>query len=142
MSNDRIKDVLRDLDMRVTLARVLILGSFAESCDPMCADDIFKLLKGKNINVVTIYRTLTSFEKSGIIRKVDLRRESVYYEIAGHHHHHIVCTVCGMIEKLDMCDVEEVSKKAVKKSSYFKKVDQHSLEFFGVCTLCLEKKSL
>lgn len=128
--------ILKEARLKVTKNRLLILGVFSEDCKPLSADDIFRKLHSHHINLVTVYRTLLSFERAKIITKVDLSRESVYYELASHHHHHIVCIDCGVIESFDGCGLEGLAKKTLHTSVKFDTIDKHSLEFFGVCKKC------
>lgn len=130
-----IKKELKQKGLRVTTPREKILSVFSAECQPMNAESIHAQLK--SIDLVTIYRTLTSFEKCGILRKVDLHKDSTYYEL-NHHHHHIVCTSCGVIEAFESCDIKKLTQKVVLQSSRFKTIQDHSLEFFGVCKICLK----
>ena len=128
--------ILRERGFRVTPTRLAILNIFSSDCKPITAEYIYEKLKNKNINLVTIYRTLTSFEKVGILKRIDLHKESIYYELGDRHHHHIVCTDCGDVESFDKCGVKGLSKNILNKSSKFRTINQHSLEFFGVCKSC------
>jgi Fe2+ or Zn2+ uptake regulation protein len=131
-----VADILKGVGLKVTPTRSLILGVFAASaCKPINADELYHKLASHALNLVTIYRTLESFEKAGILKRVDLRKGSVYYELAEHHHHHIVCTECGKTESFEACEVGKLSKQILKQSS-FKNINQHALEFFGVCRSC------
>ncbi len=130
-----LPQALKRAGLKNTPARKLILDVFSSDCKPINAEFIYGKLKSKNINQVTIYRTLASLTQVGILKKVDLRKGSAYYELAGHHHH-IVCTDCGTVEGFDDCDIKSLSKNVLGKSSKFKAISQHSLEFFGVCKSC------
>lgn len=129
-------DLLKSHGLKVTPTRNDILEVFSDDCKPINAEYIFNKLKKKKINIVTIYRTLASFELAGILKRVDLQRDSVYYELAGHHHHHIICTCCGTVESFDDCDMNGFSKKVLAKSAKFSLVTKHSLELFGLCKKC------
>lgn len=131
-----LPNVLREKGLKATPARLAILNVFSADCKPINAEYIQQRLKGKDINLVTIYRTLSSLETSGILKTVDLRKGSAYYEFPTHHHHHIVCTSCGKTESFEMCEVDKVSKSVLQKSPLFKTINQHSLELFGVCKSC------
>lgn len=136
MSND-FAHSLKDKGLKVTPARMLILGAFSTDCGPLNAEMIFNKLMSKEINRVTIYRTLVSLSGKGILNRVDLQKDSLYYELkSDHHHHHVVCTDCGVVESFDGCGVEKISKSILGQSSKFKIINQHSLEMFGVCKSC------
>ncbi len=135
-----LKDVLKKHGLKATPRRLQILTLFNEQgCKPMDAESVFKKFKGNAIDLVTVYRTLTSFAEKGILKRVDVHKDSIYYEFAEHHHHHIVCTVCGLIEGFDGCNINAVSKKALSESSKFNIINEHSLELFGVCKSCIKR---
>ncbi len=136
MKEEEIKKILKESKLKATPARIFILQAFSNKCQPLSAEDLSKRLKKKDIDLVTIYRTLSSFGDAGILRKVDLHKESQYYELGEHHHHHIICSKCGFVEELEGCDIEKLASKLVLKSSNFKTIKDHSLEFFGVCKRC------
>jgi Fe2+ or Zn2+ uptake regulation protein len=130
--------ILRKSGLKKTPTRLAILSVFSEGCKPVNAEYIFKKLKTRKTSIVTIYRTLMSFEVACILSRVELHKESAHYELAGHHHHHIICTDCGTVESFDKCDVGHISEKALSKSLKFRVITQHSLEFFGVCNSCVK----
>lgn len=139
--------MLKGAGLKVTPARKQILEIFSDDCKPVNAEYIYEKIKsatgkaGAKINQVTVYRTLASLEEKGILKRVDLHKDSVYYELADHHHHHIICTACGLIEGFGACNIESLSKKALGSSSKFSTVNDHSIELFGVCRSCVRKIS-
>jgi Fur family ferric uptake transcriptional regulator len=139
MSHD-LAHIFRKVGLKTTPTRKAILGIFSADCKPINAEYIHEKLKTEKINLVTIYRTLSSFENTGIIKKIELQKGSAFYELAGNHHHHIVCADCGKTEGFEICDIDRISKEVLKKSSLFKTVNKHSLELFGVCKTCSNSK--
>jgi Fe2+ or Zn2+ uptake regulation protein len=130
-------DILKSFKLKSTPTRLLVLEVFSSGCKPINADYILKTLKSNMLDAVTVYRTLSVFEKKGIIHKVDLRKDSIYYELSNHHHHHhIVCTKCGYIERFDDCRISEMSKELLGNKSKFKNIQSHSFELFGLCNKC------
>ncbi len=128
--------LLKDNKFKNTPSRLAILEIFAKFDKPVSADFIYKKLKG-HINEATVFRTLLSFEKSGILRKVDLRKDSVCFELNSDHHHHMVCVKCGFIEDFKGSkDIEKLLEQIIEKSTKFKKITEHSLELFGFCKMC------
>lgn len=128
--------IFKEVGLKITPIRLAILNVFSSDCKPINAGDILDRLKKKDINLVTIYRNLSSFEKAGILKRIDLHKDSTYYELACHHHHHIVCTNCGTVESFSDCDVDKISENVLGKFSRFQVINQHSLEFFGLCKSC------
>ena len=130
------KKILNGAGLKLTPQRTSILEVFSENKKPITAQEIHTQLKKKNIDLVTIYRTVASFEKAGLVKRVDLRQEAVFYELNLDHHHHIVCTNCGTMEDFELCEMEKLSKKIVTGSKKFTFINEHNFELFGVCNAC------
>lgn len=129
-------EILKNSDIRVTSSRVMILENFYKTKRPIRAEDVYLNLKN-NLDEATVYRTLSSFEKNKIIRRVNLKKDSAYFELNNDHHHHIVCESCGKIEDFrENVEIEKILKKIVEGSSNFKNINEHSLELFGLCNFC------
>lgn len=134
-----VRAILKKHDLKATAPRTALLSLLADKHAPMSAQDLHaKLPKTAPIDLVTVYRALESFQKAGIVKRVDLRTDSVLYELNDEHHHHIVCTECGLVEDFEMCDIELSVEKIARKSSGFASVRDHSLELFGVCNTCVK----
>ena len=136
---DDLSNILKNTGFKVTPTRLSILKVFSNDCKPINAEYIHEKLKKEKVNIVTIYRTLTSFENSGILKRVDLQKDSVHYELSGHHHHHIICTDCEIVESFELCDLDSFTDKVLRSSSKFNTITKHSLELFGVCNKCNNK---
>jgi Fur family ferric uptake transcriptional regulator len=138
--SEELKNILKGKGQKATLARVSILDIFSKKKEHLNALMVYKELlkrhKTKDINEVTVYRTLASLEEANILRRVDLRKESVYFELQDEHHHHIVCTNCNSIEEFESEKIEEALEKIVTKSSRFRNIKEHSLQLFGLCVNC------
>lgn len=127
----KIPQILKKAGLKKTPPRDHVLNVFIKYKIPLTAEMIGQRLIHKDFGLATIYRALESFERAGLIRRVDLRANSVFYELSGHHHHHIICNSCGIIEELDKCFL-----KTLPRSKKFYQVFEHSLEFFGLCKKC------
>jgi Fur family ferric uptake transcriptional regulator len=135
-----MKNILKEKGYKATPARLAILEIFNRNKLPMDAEEIYKKLKNKNNykknNEATVYRTLSSLEAGNILKRVDLRKDSVYFELNNSHHHHIVCTNCNELEDFENKEVEKALERIMQKSSRFKIIKEHSLELFGLCRAC------
>jgi Fur family ferric uptake transcriptional regulator len=130
------KTILKEKGLKCTSTRLDIIKIFLKNHKPISADFIFnKLLE--SIDEATVYRTLSSFEKSGILKRVDLRKDSIHFELNNDHHHHIVCIKCGDIEDFkENIEIEKQLQQIIGKSIRFKNITEHSLELFGLCKDC------
>lgn len=131
-----INETLKKNSFKITPTRIAVLDIFTKSHKPICALYICQKLNGK-INEATVYRMLSSFEKTEIIKKIDLKKDCAYFELNNDHHHHIVCTKCGEIEDFrENKEIEKLLEKVVGESKKFKNIQEHSLELFGLCRVC------
>lgn len=131
--------ILKKAGLKVTPSRKAVLETFSYDCKPINAESIHEKLKNKGSNLVTVYRTLASLEMNGILKRIDLRKGSAYYELSDHHHHHITCTSCGRTDSFETCNIDKISKKVLMKCSHFRSISQHSLELYGMCNSCSKR---
>lgn len=136
-----IRKILKDKGLRATPARMAVIDMLSKTRLPIDARVICKkfsrIRKLKKINEATVYRTLASLEEGGVIKRIDLRKDSAHFELsAGRHHHHIVCVRCSEIEDFENVEVEKALGRVAGRSVKFKSVHEHSLELFGLCKAC------
>ena len=130
------QDILRASGLRPTAQRIALFTYLADERMPRSICDIIARLKTQ-MDAVTVYRIIESFQNAGIVRQVDLRQGSPLFELIDEHdHHHIVCTKCERVEDFEGCNYESLTKTALKQSSAFASIQSHSIELFGVCKKC------
>jgi Fe2+ or Zn2+ uptake regulation protein len=134
--NQDLKKILQNAKLKNTTPRMSVLKAFRTVHKPLTAQELHKKLKKVRFDLVTLYRTLASFEEKGIVRRVDLRKDTVYYELNTDHHHHIICTKCEKVEDFENFEVEKTLEHIVRKSVNFRNVKSHALEIFGLCREC------
>ncbi|MEK7574682.1 MAG: Fur family transcriptional regulator [Patescibacteria group bacterium] len=137
-SQETLATLIRNAGYKVTAPRLLILSLLEQSKYPVCIKDLASRLLKANVDQVTAYRTLSAFEKSGIVTQVDFKRGSSYYELRDEQgdHHHIVCTTCHKVEDFKGCEYEKLAAKALRQVKAFATITAHSFEFFGLCKGC------
>ncbi|HEY0907821.1 MAG TPA: Fur family transcriptional regulator [Candidatus Paceibacterota bacterium] len=138
---DSIKTQLRDSGLKATPVRQAVLALLSRSGKPFTAKEIVAKLsiKIKGLDTVTVYRTLHSFEKEGIVRSISLGKDALSYEVPSHHHHHIVCTDCSHIEDFEACAFDSLKDSVLKHSKSFTDITKHSFELFGLCKACSKR---
>jgi Fur family ferric uptake transcriptional regulator len=123
---------------RLTRPRQAILEHLGRVSAPRSAAEILSALKARRVSVdlVTVYRTMDILKQLGLVKPVILREGETLYELveAGQHHHHVVCRDCGEVSHIESCPLEKV-KAMVERSTGFR-IDDHAMEFFGLCTQC------
>jgi Fur family ferric uptake transcriptional regulator len=102
---------------------------------PVRAAELVIMLEGR-VGRVTVYRTLELFRKLGVASAASDGLIELSAEFSTHHHH-FRCTKCGW--KLDFLDPG--MERAVDRFASGRKfvLEQHQLEFAGVCRRCVEQ---
>jgi Fe2+ or Zn2+ uptake regulation protein len=129
--------LLRESGHKATPSRLSLLQILAKADHPLSIPDILRQAGGR-LNQATVYRALESLVEVSIVRRIDMQHTHAHYELAAgaKHHHHLICKHCGKVEDVDTCDVEDIERSVLKKSKSFASIQNHSLEFFGLCKKC------
>ena len=138
---------MRKKNFKVTKKRQHILEVLKSTDEHLSAEDIYFILKRKNIKVglATIYRTLDLFYQHGIVNKINVGDGTVRYEYVDRkrvHHHHLICIKCGKIMEYTDKKEEEFLKELTKriKDRYGFTVLSHEIYLYGICNECREKE--
>lgn len=122
---------------RITPIRTKILEIFDGLQSPISAPDLLESIKSFNdgVNKTTIYRELDFLQSKNLINEVEFGDGKKRYELNDGHHHHLICLNCKKIEDVDLkTDLSEEEKNIEKQTGF--KIQNHSLEFFGLCKNC------
>src|SRR5512134_1872772 len=95
---DSVRQALPGL--RVTSQRALILDIIRNGKGHLDADEVYRLARRKQsrISLSTVYRTLQTLKKAGLIDEVHFDENHHHYEVrASAEHHHLVCLGCGRV---------------------------------------------
>lgn len=100
------RDSLHAAGRRLTPQRALVLSVLQEAEGHLDAEAIWKLAAAKNtdLNLATVYRTLTVLKEMGLVEQRyfarDHKRE--YFEAVGkREHYHFTCLGCGRVIELE-----------------------------------------
>jgi Fur family peroxide stress response transcriptional regulator len=90
----------KELGIKVTPQRIAIYKELASTDQHPSTETIYKKIKDyyPNISLTTVYRTLETFEKLGLISVVNVLYNAARYDANLDPHHHIVCTECKKVE--------------------------------------------
>lgn len=133
----RTDEMLRAHGLSRTNARVAILQLLASEVRPVSTGYLLQKLANE-LDEVTLYRALATFEKEGMVARFDFGHGHAHYELAHEkpHHHHAICNSCGRIDDIPAHDTPLLTKQALKAAPQFKSFSRHSLEFYGDCVSC------
>jgi Fur family ferric uptake transcriptional regulator len=139
-----VENLLTEGNLRVTQPRKLIMQVLCASEAALSQADIERALDSQ-VDRVTVYRTLKSFEEAGIIHKISDTDSVAKYALCldecskgsahSHNHAHFHCNACGNTTCLNSVhiDVPDLPKGYL--------VSETNLIVSGLCTACLGKAS-
>jgi Fur family ferric uptake transcriptional regulator len=98
--DDKARQMLTNAELYCTEARIAILKVLFQASRPMRQDQIARRLARKAMNKVTIYRTLESLVKVGLVHRAFMQERAWHFELADHCtetqcHPHFTCLNCG-----------------------------------------------
>lgn len=134
-SLDQALAVLRKEKLRITTPRKALLELLVRETRPLSVEEIHHALGVDDYDLVTVYRSLETFERAGIIQRIMLEKGKNLFELMRHqhHHHHVICRKCHRAEPLDYCEAEKLEKLA--RDLGYTEIS-HVLELYGVCDEC------
>ncbi len=138
--HEDIKVLFKEKGLRITPQRLEIWKIIKKMDAHPSAEDVFEIIKRRfsNISFDTVYRTLSLFEKFGLIKKVHYFTNRTLYDTNLEPHHHFVCIRCKKIidfvwEDMNNIDIPESIKSIGEPRGTY-------LEFRGICNDCLKKE--
>ena len=143
MLNDRqlkqLKQVCSEAGMKLTHQRLEIFRELMATRDHPSAELIHQRIHKKlpTIAIDTVYRTLTTFDELGLVKKLHILNERTLFDNNLKPHHHFICTHCKRVEDIYWPGFDEtLLPEAVAEIG---EVQSRHLEIHGVCQHCLHK---
>lgn len=140
---EEFNQVLKANQLKVTQPRLRVLDIISTKLSAISQPELEKIL-GSEIDRVTLYRILASFEEKGILHKVfDLNGTATYAfcstKCTADHHHdqhvHFICSVCNSVYCLD-----EIALPKINLPTDFS-LHSIAINAVGICDICNEKSS-
>ncbi len=139
---NKYKEVLTSKGIKNTRSRNAVLEILQNSEIPLTAEEIFLMLKQKNVLTClsTVYRTFEMLMLKGIIIKSNIFDDGkARYELKHvHHKHYVICIGCHKTITIEECPFGEFEKLLKKKIDF--DVTEHKFEIYGYCQNCKQLK--
>lgn len=135
-TTEDIKGLLREHGLRITAPRIIVLEALQGGARHMSAEEIYGavLAQYPSVNLVTVYRTLESFEERGLASRVELGDKLTRWEWTGDAHHHLVCRRCGDVVELDDKPFQRLAEDLAQARGV--RADVRHLALPGLCAAC------
>ena len=130
----------REHDLSVTPQRLAIYEELLKSKDHPYSEDVFERVRKTfpDISLDTVYRTLTTFAKIGLVHVVEGYGEAKRYDPDISRHHHFRCRVCNKI--IDFHDDNFDKLKAPRTFKKNFRISNIKVVLEGVCDKCSEER--
>jgi len=127
--------------LRVTNQRALILEIIRQGKGHLDAGEIYQQAHDKQprLSLSTVYRTLQTFKKLGLVEEVHFDEDHHHYEVKpSPEHHHLVCLDCGRVIEFNY-PLSRYVKKNVSEAKDFDIVDAE-IRITGYCSECCQRR--
>jgi len=135
-SNALLQKLLKDNGYSLTQARQVVCRLLWDQ-EPQSMHELARLSAGQ-IDRASLYRTISLFERLGIVERVYIgwKYKVELSDIFAHHHHHISCLGCGKIVAItEEADIERLIISLATKHNFV--AQSHQLEVRGYCQACV-----
>jgi len=143
--SDSLLERMRARGLRVTAQRRLLAELLDTAAEHLDADRVYELARGKDhrIHRATVYRTLNTLKRLGLIDELDLMHvagERHFYEVRPSVFHiHLVCMRCGAVEEPSGGIWTEMRRRVHDETGFQPEVVR--LEMGGTCVACQAKRA-
>jgi Fur family ferric uptake transcriptional regulator len=130
------RSMLKAAKLYCTKGRVAILKVLMKTDKPLSQEQISRRLGEKHFDKVTIYRTLESLLKVGLVHKAFMDKRACHFELANNCtesqcHPHFTCTSCGKTHCL-----MEISLPMAKSPHKGFVIHRQQVRLEGLCPAC------
>jgi Fur family transcriptional regulator, peroxide stress response regulator len=133
----RFGDACREAGLKLTHQRLEIFSELVRSPDHPSAEALHQRLLKKipTLSLDTVYRTLATFARHGMISKVETVESQGRFEVTLVPHHHLICSRCNTIMDFQWPSMDEaVLPEAIKN---WGRIENRSVVVYGICKNCL-----
>ena len=137
---DSLRQLCRENGLTLTPQRRAILRAVLDSDDHPTADRVHAALARRRVRVsrATVFRTLESFARLGLIAKACHPGSSVRYDRRTDRHHHLVCLSCDQV--VDISDARLDALPVPDTRSFGFVVSDFKVQLRGICKECREQQ--
>ena len=136
MTEQELKQTLRDRGLRVTPQRILIHRALTGLGRHATAEEVLARVEPQlpNASPPTVYATLELLEELGIARRIAAGTGAALWDPRTEPHHHLVCRSCGRVDDLDVTVDTARALRAARRRGF--RPDGSELIVSGLCERC------
>jgi Fur family ferric uptake transcriptional regulator len=141
LTERKITTTLRRHGYKLTPQRQAVIDTIVASQDLLTPARIYEKVSSEHpdIGLVTVYRTLELLSRLELICELHAGGSCPTYTASNlEHHHHLICSGCGKVVDFTGHNLAPLEDRLAQESGF--KIQNHVLEFIGVCSACQESK--
>lgn len=142
LTERKVVTTLREHGYKLTPQRRAVIRAVTSSQDHLTPAAIYDKVHQDqpDIGLVTIYRTLETLDRLGLICEVHAGGNCRSYLVRRpeEHHHHLICADCGTVIDFTGCDLDKMEQKLSEETGF--RIESHLLEFLGHCQTCQKQR--
>ena len=137
---ESLRQLCREHGLALTPQRRAILRVVLDADDHPTADRVHAALARRRVRVsrATVFRTLESFARLGIIAKACHPGSSVRYDRRTDRHHHLVCLSCDRVIDLQDARLDALPVPDTRRFGFI--VSDFKVQLRGTCKKCREQE--
>jgi len=137
---DDFEEVCKSKGLRLTHQRTEIYKALLNDGGHPTIENVFDQVRKqlKTISLDTVYRTMATFEKYGLIKRIHHIDSATRFDINISNHHHLVCSKCNKIEDFYWPDFDKM--KPPKTISNWGRIEVKHVVISGLCSNCKKNK--
>jgi Fur family peroxide stress response transcriptional regulator len=126
--------------IKLTHQRLEVFKAVARTDEHPDAEKVFEQVRSRlpTISLDTVYRTLTTLEKLGVISRVNVLQERARFDANMGAHHHFLCTECGAIKDFSSSELDNF--RIPEEVQSWGKIKSIRVELRSTCKECLRKE--
>ncbi|MDD2462718.1 MAG: Fur family transcriptional regulator [Desulfobulbus sp.] len=134
------EQICKDAGLKLTHQRMVIYAELLKSHDHPSAETLYKRLETSlpTLALDTVYRTLATFEKLGLVHRLETVASQARYDALGLRHHHFLCDECGQV--FDFFWPSFDTMRLPTSLGEIGEIDRTSVVAHGTCASCKGKK--
>jgi Fur family peroxide stress response transcriptional regulator len=135
-NSSEIVKQLQAKGLKITPQRVAVYANLLRRCDHPTVEQILTDLNTDLpiASKATVYSSLTSLRKVGLVREVLLEQKVCRYDAKMEPHHHFRCNVCGAIEDVDWETFKPPQLSSLRSGL---QVKTYEATIHGLCDRCI-----
>jgi Fur family peroxide stress response transcriptional regulator len=135
-----LQDICQRAGLKATHQRLEILRELMEASGHPSAEEIHERVRARmpTLSLDTVYRTLATFEASGVIARLYVCDGRIRYDSVQERHDHFVCTECKAVIDCQVPGTDELQIPSDAKK--WGEVASVHVEIRGLCRNCQKRR--